>query len=285
MTRSRQVRAAVSGGFGVLVLALARVAVTEPALPSLVYSDAGGSRRVSVETLLDGAPPVVVEIEETSPDADAPGFHRYEGVPLARALEVLGVADDAHLELVSTDGFLEDLPPHERRDPRVRGLIAYRDLEAAPPALWVPFEHGGDRITAAPFYLVWTADDAQLASVVAERPWPYALAEIRVVPADDRAAPGVAAPDVVRSGYEAYVALCIRCHAVAGRGGSMGPPLVAPGTYLADFDDTALSARILEIDAFYPDSKMPVFERRLGEDGAAAIIAYLKWMHDRLATR
>lgn len=270
------------GGATVLLAACVLAAVpcagTEPALPSLEVRIDDRLRSIPVETLLDGTASAVFEIVETSENADAPGRHRYEGVPLARAIETLGIDADAHLELISTDGFLETLTPEHRHDDRVRGLIAYRDLEAETGALWQPFEHGGQTLTPAPFYLVWKAVNPADAALAADRPWPYALATIQVLSDPDAAAPAAAAPAAVQAGYRTFEANCLRCHRVRSRGGSMGPALAAADSYLGQFEATEIARRIARITDYYPDSKMPVFESRLAAEEIAGIIAYLAWM-------
>ena len=260
------------------VLAAVPCGAVQPQLPSLEVDSDGQLRDIPVEVLLDGTAPVVFEIVETSEDADAPGHHRYEGIPLERALQTLRISDDAHLELISTDGFLETLTPSQRHDDRVHGLIAYRDLEAEPPALWQTFQHGGQTLTPAPFYLVWQAVDPADAALTDDRPWPYALATVRVLAEPAAAAPPASAPRRVRAGYATFEENCLSCHAVRGRGGSMGPALAAPDAYVAGFDQAELARRIARITDYYPDSKMPVFASRLDAPSIDALIAYLAWM-------
>jgi hypothetical protein len=56
------------------------------------------------------------------------------------------------------------------------GVIAFRDLSLPEADPWQPFMQGKQRITPAPFYLVWPGVDPDDATYK----WPYQLVEIEV---------------------------------------------------------------------------------------------------------
>jgi mono/diheme cytochrome c family protein len=214
---------------------------------------------------------------------------RYAGFPLERLLALAGVRPAAGevLYFVASDGYRATMA-EPASDPRVRGIVAFADLDA--DGGWEPVKHGAKSISPGPFYLVWESrtpgDSAALA-----RPWPYQLARIEVVDPRrkfDRIYPtGVPEDDPVARGFRAFAVeshggdQCVACHALNRQGGSVGPELNVPRNITEYRDQATLAAFIRNSRSFRAGSAMPVYQGRLGDREIADILAYLRWMRGR----
>jgi mono/diheme cytochrome c family protein len=211
---------------------------------------------------------------------------RYAGFPLERLLALAGVRPAAGevLYFVASDGYRATMA-EPASDPRVRGIVAFADLDAG--GGWEPVKHGASSISPGPFYLVWESRTAGDSAALA-RPWPYQLARIEVVDPRrkfDRIYPtGVADDDPVARGFRAFAIeshggdQCVACHALNRQGGSVGPELNVPRNITEYRDEATLAAFIRNSRSFRAGSAMPVYQGRLSDGEIAEILAYLRWM-------
>ncbi len=187
---------------------------------------------------------------------------RFAGDP-QQAVLVFTAVDGYKVSMAYADALAED------------GYLAYRDLDAA-QGDWIAFEFGRERITPGPFYLVWSKPGIDKWRY----PWPFQLQRIALQPVDvyyGRAAP-LDQSASVGAGFAEFTRYCIRCHAVNGSGGQVGPELNSPGNVTGLYSDATLRELILDNPKYRPNSKMPVFSGLLNDRQVDGILAYLKSM-------
>ncbi|MEO0532132.1 MAG: TIGR03792 family protein [Planctomycetota bacterium] len=151
------------------------------------------------------------------------------------------------------------------------GWLAFQDLDLAPNQEWTVTQAGGKRVSVAPGYLVWR--DAPRGSKL---PWPYALAEIRVMKSDPLDA--VAAPKDLEShgaGFAAFKQHCAKCHRLYGVGGQMGPELASPRNITTYWNRDDLKAFIRNPLVYRRGSPMPPMPH-LSQPTIESIVAYLE---------
>jgi mono/diheme cytochrome c family protein len=211
---------------------------------------------------------------------------RYAGFPLERLLALAGARPGPNevLYFVASDGYRATMS-EPVSDPRVKGIVAFADLDAA--GGWEPVKHGAQSISPGPFFLVWESRTAGDSAALA-RPWPYQLARIEVMDPRrkfDRLYPtGVPDDDPVARGFRAFVVeshggdQCVACHALNRQGGSVGPELNVPRNITEYRDEATLAAFIWNSRSFRAGSAMPVYQGRLTDREIADILAYLRWM-------
>lgn len=108
------------------------------------------------------------------------------------------------------------------------GFLAFKDMKVSG---WEPV----DRIKAnpGPFYVIWSGEKQTTAFGY---PWPWQLAEInrvKFVQAFPKVYPdGAEKYEPVMNGYRTFKQRCVRCHAMDGDGGKLGPDLGAPQNIL-----------------------------------------------------
>jgi mono/diheme cytochrome c family protein len=264
----------------------APTAAREEASPKLEVVTPAGTRAYTLDELRRALP------TDTAVVAHDPAYggraKRYAGFALERLLAHAGVRPSAGevLYFVAADGYRATMAD-AADDPRVRGIVAFADLDA--PSGWEPVKHGAKQVSPAPFYLVWSGDTTAL-----RRPWPYQLARIEVV--DPRRSfgriypTGVPADDPVARGFRAFAIeshggdQCVACHALNRQGGSVGPELNVPRNITEYRDGATLAAFIRNSRSFRAGSAMPVFEGKLTDQEIADILAYLRWMRGRKVT-
>ncbi|MBB4636676.1 c-type cytochrome [Longimicrobium terrae] len=263
---------------------------TKPSSESLVVVTASGTRTFTLAELRRALP------TDTALVRHDPAYEgrakRYAGVPLDRLLALAGVtmSADEVLYFVAADGYRATMA-QSAADPRIKGIIAFADLDAPAGSAWQPVRHGAQSISPAPFYLVWGQTGAapgDTADAALRRPWPYQLARIEVVDPRkryDRLYPtGVSRDDPVYRGFQAFVIeshggdQCVACHALNRQGGSVGPELNVPRNITEYRDAATLAAFIRNARAFRAGTAMPVFEGRLSDREIEDILAYLRWM-------
>ena len=204
---------------------------------------------------------------------------RYRALPLAELLK--GVATDAHLQFVASDGFVAELAAAPLLAERgARAWLAVED----PAAPWPPLGAGKSG-SAGPFYLVWT--DPAAGGIVPEQ-WPYQIAAIRRV--DELGArypallPEARLPhsDPAWRGYAQFTRHCLTCHTLNRQGGSqLGPDLNQPHNPLEYFGEATLRAYIRDPQSlrYWPQARMPAFDAQvLPEADLDALLAYLRQM-------
>ena len=154
-----------------------------------------------------------------------------------------------------------------------KAYLAFADREAPEGQAFVPKKKGnGDTVTFAPFYGVWTFKDAKAAN---QGPWPYNLTKLKLVPKAKRYQSLKPKDAQHEAGFQLYREHCIRCHAIGGIGGVLGPELHEPRNVTEYWKAEPLAAFILNPQATRTGSKMPPMSY-LGEDKVAQIIDYLE---------
>ena len=213
------------------------------------------------------------------------GPKNYQGYDLATLFEQLHLPLDRDYVLVCADGYAIDLEARHLRDPMLRAHLAIADVDAGDD-VWLPYFVGDKPTPIAPFYLTWRVRADAPADIVKpdplKLPWPYALTEIRekALDATAPASPDKDATAPILAGFDAYQTHCIKCHRIAGVGGTLGPELTtSPAVqYLSDPE---LRSVIERIDRYYANSKMPLFEEALAAQDTLNIVAYLRHINAR----
>ncbi|WP_185965971.1 c-type cytochrome [Flavobacterium sp. ZT3R18] len=149
--------------------------------------------------------------------------------------------------------------------------LAFKDV-GAKGADWEPISKNGNKMDAAPFYLVYTD-----ASTKDDRyKWPYNLMKIHIEPID-KSKTALYPKDPSRvAGYTLFQNQCITCHAINGIGGEMGPELNYPKSVTEYWVETELVNYIVNPASFRNKVKMPTLG--ITKQQSQEIVGYLKYM-------
>ena len=133
------------------------------------------------------------------------------------------------------------------------GFLAFEDLDMT--GGWEPI--GRHRADPGPFYIVWTGANQSTRNGF---PWPWQLRNITLLAFEDQY-PNVVptkAPSGSRiyRGYETFKARCVRCHAMNGQGGKIGPDLNSPRNILA-YRAAEVVRKFISNPAQFRHSRMP----------------------------
>jgi mono/diheme cytochrome c family protein len=208
----------------------------------------------------------------------------FEAFPFERLLDaVYGEAWRGEVELLFTcrDGYQPTVPA--QRVLEHEAWLAF-DRPGAPGFSIAKRESGRlQRVSLAPFYLVWQNRDDPVLRREGDYGWPYQLVGVDVIRPDDRfpkMAPPDGAPAEVREGFLAFRRHCSHCHTVNGEGGSIGPELLGPTALVAARDPAWLRRWIDEPSQFLPNARMPALNPALPDRDATidAIVMYLRAM-------
>jgi cytochrome c2 len=149
--------------------------------------------------------------------------------------------------------------------------LAFKDLDAKATD-WEPITKNGNKMDAAPFYLVYTnapAEDDRYK-------WPYNLIKIHLEPIDkSKAALYPKDPSKV-AGYNLFQNQCITCHTINGIGGEMGPELNYPKSVTEYWVEAELVNYIVNPASFRNKAKMPTLG--ITNQQSQEIVDYLKYM-------
>jgi len=205
---------------------------------------------------------------------------RYQGFWLRDWLKDLSYAghpeSDVYVRFRCKDGYAPIMPLS--RALRSEGLIAIRDLGAPPGKNWEPLSANGETSTPAPGYLVWASPPGDLE----EYPWPYQIVAIELASTADVLGAAVA-DDSRKLGFDLFVKHCLKCHAINGVGGTLGPELNAPCSVTQYWNPDFLSRFIANASSIRAGTKMPDFHALPGKD-IQAIIEYLQDMSSHKKT-
>lgn len=157
-----------------------------------------------------------------------------------------------------------------------RGYVAFRDAAADKNKNWLEFKFGKQKMSPAPFYLVWPKQGLDKWRY----PWPFQLTAISLEPASVYF--GAAAPrhldTEIRQGFSLFSTYCIRCHSVNLAGGQVGPELNVPKNITEYFIEQELPGFILNASAYRSGTKMPAFDETLDANQVQSILRYLRHM-------
>jgi mono/diheme cytochrome c family protein len=199
---------------------------------------------------------------------------RYQGFWLRDLLKDLSYAghpeSGVYVRFRCKDGYAPIMPLS--RALRGEGLIAVRDLGAAPGKNWEPLPANGEPSTPAPSYLVWVSPPGD----IEEYPWPYQIVAIELASSVDVLGAAVA-DDSRKPGFDLFVKHCLKCHAINGIGGTFGPELNSPCSVTQYWNPGFLSRFIADASSIRAGTKMPDFHSMSGKD-IQAIIEYLQYM-------
>src|SRR4051812_23213564 len=211
-----------------------------------------------------------------SAEVDDPVYKRkqqYQGLWLRDVLTDLNRGGhpetDVYVRFRCKDGYLPIMPL--TRAMGGKGLIAIRDANAPPGKDWQPLPGQGTSSTLPPSYIVWVAPPGD----PEEYPWPYQVVAIELVSSADALA-GLDT-DGSNPGRELFVTHCLKCHAINGVGGTLGPELNSPCSVTEYWNPRLLSRFIGNAGTIRDGTKMPTFDS-LGEKNIQVIVEYLHSM-------
>ncbi|MGR9116427.1 MAG: c-type cytochrome [Gammaproteobacteria bacterium] len=203
---------------------------------------------------------------------------QYLGYPLKEIIETLKIpkpfhAEDMVLVFTAKDGYRVAMSYSDAV--KEQGFVAFKDT-AAENGNWLEFKFGKQKMTPAPFYLVWPNKGLDKWRY----PWPFQLTTISLEPSSvyfGAAAPRSADAEI-QKGFNLFSSYCIRCHSVNLAGGQVGPELNVPKNITEYFIDRELSGFIINAPAYRAGTKMPAFNTTLDADQVSAIVHYLEHM-------
>ncbi len=231
----------------------------------------------------------------TTLTVDDPVYDRaktYEGFWLADLLEYADLLTTPGDMLLfrAADGYEIRIDMADLLQSHVRGLVAFRDVEAADG--WEPFAKGKSTLTPAPFYLVWdipaqpqTGNGSASAMIVGNAwSWLYQLTAIESIDFatkyDRLYVPGIEKNATVYAGFKHFTENCLRCHSINLQGGVEGPELNIPQNITEYRDHDTLVAFIKNSNNFRAGSKMPPMADKYSDEEIESILAYIGWMAD-----
>lgn len=124
-----------------------------------------------------------------------------------------------------------------------------------------------------PYYLAW--ENIQDVDIL---PWPYALVNMRLINLADEKEYLLPVEDAhAAKGLQLYKTYCMKCHAINGIGGIMGPELNYPRNIIQYFQQDSLYSYVKNPQAFRYNNRMaPV--KNITKADMEAIINYFKYI-------
>ena len=206
---------------------------------------------------------------------------RYMGFPLEELLDAVVFkrfafdTTDAIVHFECTDGYRPTMPVSLVFGQNA-GYLVHRDLEAPPGRAWA------DSLEEArfkPFYLVWDGTQPGDHRFM----WPYGLIRIKLVSLrrEFKNAYPFKNPEMA-AGFNLFNQNCMKCHAINGVGGVMGPEFNYPKNITEYWTEANIMAFARNPQSFRISSKMaPV--QGLTDAEFKSIIGYLRFMAKRKA--
>jgi len=198
----------------------------------------------------------------------------YEGFPLPEVIKLLGLnkADEA-IEFHCVDGYkpILEMGQIEKGD----SYLVFRDTEVK-EGKWESFEHGKEKITPGPFYLVWQ-------NPTEEAQWPYQIIGLEQIDFSKKYSK-IFPPELkklsgsTRRGFNIFRNHCLKCHSINLEGGELGPELNIPKNITEYRNKKYLMAFISDSNTYRFKSTMPPFKDVLTKKQIDEVLAYISWM-------
>jgi cytochrome c2 len=146
--------------------------------------------------------------------------------------------------------------------------------------------NNGETVDPGPFFLVWENIQDTAAQKESWLSWPWQLTAIELTSFGreyPHSTPPTASRESVKKGFLAFRQHCMKCHAINGDGGDIGPELNYPVSVTEYWQPKWLSRFIADPQSVRANSKMIPFYRDVDNRGEliADIIEYLKVMARR----
>jgi cytochrome c2 len=209
-----------------------------------------------------------------------PVYHKTKKYNAVNALTLItNEIDLSKIDAISTKIVFECIDGYKPEMPLALFLaskpyLAFKDVEAKGTD-WEPILKNGNKMDAAPFYLVYTD-----APVKEDRyKWPYNLIKIHLEPIDKSKMALYPKDSSKVAGYTLFQNQCITCHAINGIGGEMGPELNYPKSVTEYWVETELVNYIVNPASFRNKVKMPTLG--ITKQQSQEIVGYLKYMAQR----
>lgn len=233
-------------------------------------------KAIAIEALSQQVKPQTVEVK----DPVYGRLIRYEALPLKAVLqEVFGAYWHQYdaLGLRSQDGYTPIMPARVLE--QHTGYIALKEAgQSGFPRVTLP---NGETLDPGPLYVVWENVHDVSAKNDPQLSWSWQLARVslhRSATLYARSTPAADGDADVTAGFTAFQTLCVKCHAINGEGGRVGPELNAPTSVTAYRNDAWIRQFVRDPRSLNPHSKMPAWESSRDPQQIAAILAYLHYM-------
>jgi mono/diheme cytochrome c family protein len=133
------------------------------------------------------------------------------------------------------------------------GFLTFKDLDVE--AGWEPI--GRRKANPGPFYLVWTGAEQ---TTQHEFPWPWQVVRISILRFEERFPlvypAGATVDSAAFQGFQLFKGRCMRCHAMNGQGGKIGPDLNAPMS-IVDYRSQNMIKAFIHQPSKYRHTHMP----------------------------
>jgi cytochrome c2 len=209
--------------------------------------------------------------------ANDPVYHKTKKYNAVNALTLIAHEIDLNkIDAKSTKIVFECIDGYKPEMPLVLFLaskpyLAFKDVDAKGTD-WEAITKNGNKMDAAPFYLIYT--DASATDD--HYKWPYNLIKIHLEPIDKSKTALYPKDQSKVAGYTLFQNQCITCHAINGIGGEMGPELNYPKSVTEYWVETELVNYIVNPASFRTKVKMPTLG--ITKQQSQEIVGYLKYM-------
>ncbi|MEO0339704.1 MAG: c-type cytochrome [Bacteroidota bacterium] len=187
-------------------------------------------------------------------------------------LEVYGqkvldsLKNDCVLEIICADGYAPQADIQALLDNE--GYITTHELDDEENEVAFPKNY-------RPYYLIWTNTVS-----TSDVPWPYGVVSMRLVNLSVQKEYLLPVENAIaKAGLGKFKKHCIKCHAVNGIGGIMGPELNYPRNITQFFQRDSLYSFVTNPQAFRYNSPMPRVEN-LSKKDFAEILAYFDYIKE-----